>query len=122
MNYVIGVLLAALLIFGLVSLLNDGLERSLFKSRQEDSMKDLSWAYGSAEDAIKIIETIRADPLRLNAESVYEGVNERSGYSSTGRIRFRGTTFVYKSYKDYKQVLDWLKKHPSIEPASKPSW
>lgn len=122
MNYVIGALLATLLVFGLVSLINYSFEISSFKNRQEDSMKDLSWAYGSAEDAIKIIETIRADPLRLSAESVYEGVNERSGYSSTGRIRFRGTTFVYKSYKDYKQVQDWLKKHPSIEPAGKPSW
>lgn len=98
-------------------------EFSSFKANQSQGMSERLWAYATAEDVIKIIETIRQDPERDSATSVREGPNRGSWYLPSGDIvRFRGVHVVYKSFKDYRIATRWIKKHAGVEPPSNPSW
>ena len=99
-----------------------GIDALNYTDNQTRAMKERPWAYGSADDAIKIIQTIREDPMRSDASSVHSGENAGSWYFSFGIIQFRGTAFVYNSFSDYRKVQAWLKKHPAQEKPGAPTW
>lgn len=94
---------------------------SFFKSEQKTTMAK-AWAYGTAEDAIRIIQIIKNDPFRTSARSVYQGPNADSTYYSDGSIMFKDVNLVYTSYREYRKIRRWLKNNPATESESEPTW
>ena len=102
-------------------------DRAFFKHFRSQQMESGPWAYGSAEDAIKIAQPLKEDP-NLKKCAVYVGPNEDSWIidEETPRIvKFRGVQLIYNSYKDYEIFKKWLKDNP-FEPnpseQTRPTW
>lgn len=96
--------------------------RSLFNTINEGLKKEGEWAYGSADDAIKVAQTILSDPNAVGV-AVHRGPNAGSWIINPDKprsVKFRDVRLVYKTYKDYKEFRKWLKANLKAKEVSKP--